>query len=1483
MQKILRLGGVEVSEVCLITGEPCGKKELKFSERVKITLDEVNQPANVHFFCEIRKQFSAKPESFAFFTLGDSAGKLFKNGEHTVPVYKYPSKGLEGASYMFAGSKVVAKHDQVLPVGFSTFTNSRTGDSGIIDVLKTKTNCTPNELTCESLDVKSGDCDCLAVSIIDALLFNIEHTNSSKVFDVFTDLAGTLLFSPNCTVRLDEFKTYLDTKFRYPALCVNFLNRVGDPCLQSLKRFKAMPLITRIIAKSYQQKLGECPSEEAKARLFATIDEKTFSAFTSGFVNQINSNGAVAAIAQRTFTDALLSVEGLMTPEHFVRLFTGLTDAKTKLLALVELAEQVEMTPRKAECLVPAFLDTFLEQPQLSSLSLISVCMNHYSREGAADALEQPLADKLLRCYEFLFPYFKGLFSQSVSLRLDQLEDDERLRTMIATKKSQLIAVFFMGLSLFSASHTFARTWSDFGDARTLKTYKMLLKMARRLIDADSVPAKWVAPKMFVLDSAILFVRELQSNFHLVEQQQQSLSDDETPQEGKRQCRDDLAKFFSALFQLLFSLPLSYLRKDRVLADAASEQCQADDVLRWYVDVSRDVFPLITFFWERVERKGAFAAPLSELCLKWFTILTGENQNEVFKNIIRFYLSIVREVFLEQGSLDAVLPYSVTGINTIGSTSRIKPLLVTLFFEKRIIPDAAGEGVAGFADAVKALVGKLLAAFSVMVTYMSIPEGDEYTEDRLCEGAKMMEHFRTIDKDNSLLYLYNIYQEHNRASPQNKLEAGLIFLEHAKMLPWSNEHVDIKVELFKGDHVCADLKKKLLLNAKNCMTDVCAYYQTVEINDMLLARFLKEDAYSITLNEINDKLSRVGSFKSGMSRTRSNYYLVKCSGPGFPAALKGKSFIYKTHSTVDVGTFRARLERKFADISPAFLPALGASAPADLNTVVLVAVFPAPQLFPSAMSWEFRAQHLNMNVSCFVNHPGGRSGDAYFRFQTSEAFPFILTRSEVTSCVKVADGTEGIALACRCWELVERLNADLEKGLRHKSHAELAPTLAAATELMGAIAAHSAASETEADELYCAVDSMCSVSQLMAKTMRSTELEAMSAQLRTAAGAFVSRLFPGKSPDESKRALDDYLTGFADSTGLDTTVRFVAAQLRLRLGQQWGRELEQLVTHFVQTKERGDSQKLAQRTAQVWCPELEAAALGLLQVAQTQLSSRAAQGSSQALAKLTAATRAPREKFRGARKSSYEPREKLDPSIAQGSSSRRKAAQKESGQLERFFTSRPDAGKLLVPSELSAALCGTPPAAVAATTNQVMLAAAAQTAQTPLPDAATPAVASAPCTPPDDQSTEELDFEPLDAVPTRSSSSSSTSQRDASSHKSRGKLSSKTPSGIARTAAASAGEVAGGEKGLCTAEKKRHGSRSASSFRASMPPNSLCGDLKSKSAKVSHRKSLSTEKRFSEQDISLLVAGKSENELKLEECTKAVDEQIQHLKNLISV
>ncbi|KAG6331845.1 hypothetical protein ID866_7243 [Astraeus odoratus] len=223
-------------------------------------------------------------------------------------------------------------------------------------------------------------------------------------------------------------------------------------------------------------------------------------------------------------------------------------------------------------------------------------------------------------------------------------------------------------------------------------------------------------------------------------------------------------------------------------------------------------------------------------------------------------------------------------------------------FESSEVEDQLRERISAFLDSVDAFLKLLLSV-------RSLPEGEEFADDRVIATLRLMNFIREIGREEMYIkYVHELVNAHLRA--QNYVEAALTLKLHSDLHEWDlysfvppMEDLGLpqQSQFHRKETLCLLIldylgKGKAYESAIEICKELAKQHEEVTFNYGRLAEILRHEA-TLLEHIITDQ------------RYYPDYFRVAFWGD-FPDALRGKQFIYRGYEWERYGTFCERMLNK---------------------------------------------------------------------------------------------------------------------------------------------------------------------------------------------------------------------------------------------------------------------------------------------------------------------------------------------------------------------------------------------------------------------------------------------------------------------------------------------------------------------------------------------------------------------------------------------
>ncbi|KAI6032808.1 hypothetical protein F5J12DRAFT_902576 [Pisolithus orientalis] len=325
-------------------------------------------------------------------------------------------------------------------------------------------------------------------------------------------------------------------------------------------------------------------------------------------------------------------------------------------------------------------------------------------------------------------------------------------------------------------------------------------------------------------------------------------------------------------------------------------------------------------------------------------------------------------------------------------------------FDSSEVEEQLREHVSTFLDSVDAFLKLLLSV-------RSLPEGEEFAEDRVIATLRLMNFIREIGREEMYIkYVHQLVNAHLQS--QNYVEAALTLKLHSDLHEWDlYSFVPPMEELGLPQQSQFHRKETLCLLILDYLGKGKAYESAIEICKELAKQHAEVTFNYARLAEILRHEATLLEHITTDQRYYPDYFRVAFWGD-FPDALRGKQFIYRGYEWERYGTFCERMLNKHPGAQ--LLKAMG-EPPVDIRFgndqyIQVTAVSPEPERnlpvfisldVPQAIRGYY--EHCSINVfSCSRQVPkSDNDGNEEVwtektLYTTEQAFPTVLRRSDIT-------------------------------------------------------------------------------------------------------------------------------------------------------------------------------------------------------------------------------------------------------------------------------------------------------------------------------------------------------------------------------------------------------------------------------------------------------------------------------------------------------
>lgn len=325
-------------------------------------------------------------------------------------------------------------------------------------------------------------------------------------------------------------------------------------------------------------------------------------------------------------------------------------------------------------------------------------------------------------------------------------------------------------------------------------------------------------------------------------------------------------------------------------------------------------------------------------------------------------------------------------------------------FESSEVEEQLREHVSTFLDSVDAFLKLLLSV-------RSLPEGEEFAEDRVIATLRLMNFIREIGREEMYIkYVHQLVNAHLQS--QNYVEAALTLKLHADLHEWDlYSFVPPMEELGLPQQSQFHRKETLCLLILDYLGKGKAYESAIEICKELAKQHAEVTFNYARLAEILRHEATLLEHITTDQRYYPDYFRVAFWGD-FPDALRGKQFIYRGYEWERYGTFCERMLNKHPGAQ--LLKAMG-EPPVDVrfgndHYIQVTAVSPEPDrnlpVFTSLdvpLAIRSYYEHSSINIfSCsrqVTKTDSDGNEEVWIEktvYTTEQAFPTVLRRSDIT-------------------------------------------------------------------------------------------------------------------------------------------------------------------------------------------------------------------------------------------------------------------------------------------------------------------------------------------------------------------------------------------------------------------------------------------------------------------------------------------------------
>ncbi|KAL7341844.1 hypothetical protein BJY59DRAFT_53167 [Rhodotorula toruloides] len=211
---------------------------------------------------------------------------------------------------------------------------------------------------------------------------------------------------------------------------------------------------------------------------------------------------------------------------------------------------------------------------------------------------------------------------------------------------------------------------------------------------------------------------------------------------------------------------------------------------------------------------------------------------------------------------------------------------------------------------VTAFLESVDAFLELLLSVKTLPEGDEFQEDRIASTLRLMTFIRSIGRtDIFVRYVQRLVDYHLAAA--NFVEAGLTLKLHADLYDWNNTASLDPVQDLDSQKQTEFARRELLFHRIiDYLTRGKAWETAIE-----LATELEKQYETKTFDYV--KLAGVLRIKADLfasiaksERQFGSYFRVAYYGSHWPASVAGKQFIHRGSETETLGTFIERMLNK---------------------------------------------------------------------------------------------------------------------------------------------------------------------------------------------------------------------------------------------------------------------------------------------------------------------------------------------------------------------------------------------------------------------------------------------------------------------------------------------------------------------------------------------------------------------------------------------
>ena len=435
-----------------------------------------------------------------------------------------------------------------------------------------------------------------------------------------------------------------------------------------------------------------------------------------------------------------------------------------------------------------------------------------------------------------------------------------------------------------------------------------------------------------------------------------------------------------ALWSDYFAFCLTMI-SDFAAPDLSRYRLDACLVQRACADLPCAVLPCVVRVWDAVRDKGPFVE--TERCA---LLLLRQGRPELSEFATRAYVELVRGDYALHRTVDKSVLCTFVPVEQMVRRRQLRPEAVADFMERQVFP-RLGDLDQGAVAALKSAVQEILTR---LTNFATLPEGDAFQDDRFFEMLRLVKYYRETSRETFMDIVHSIFAAQERAD--NFLEAGNAVLLHARELPYTKRVLrPFASEARTLPAQTAAERKTLLCNmAIDCYDRAKCYDRAVALLKEVIAR-LSTDKQN--LHHVVKLLGKEGIFyekrAAGQGAPPPAYFYVAFRGPGFPPALRGKDFVFRTKGGEDRSVLAARLAQKAAGVQ--FVQRQEQARDPHANYAVCYPVYP---VYDDA---QFVAHGYtpDRDVCTFTDVPG--RAERRTVYTTVDTFPFVLKHSQVVA------------------------------------------------------------------------------------------------------------------------------------------------------------------------------------------------------------------------------------------------------------------------------------------------------------------------------------------------------------------------------------------------------------------------------------------------------------------------------------------------------